>query len=77
MDFPRLPSNKWICSELRAIIIIIIIIIIINNRTYHHKTIKQEKVKCMGYVYDGGIQPKHWMQFAYDTAIVTALDSDN
>ena len=31
----------------------------------------------MGYVYDGGIQPKHWMQFAYDTAIVTALDSDN
>ena len=51
--------------------------IIINNRTYHHKTIKQEKVKCMGYVYDGGIQPKHWMQFAYDTAIVTALDSDN
>ena len=40
-------------------------------------TIKQEKLKCMGYVYDGGVQPKHWMQFIDDAAIVTALESDN
>ena len=31
----------------------------------------------MGYVYDGGAQPKHWMQFADETANVTALESDN
>ena len=31
----------------------------------------------MGYVYDGGVQPKHWMQFADDAAIATALESDN
>ena len=40
-------------------------------------TIKKEKLKCMGYVYNGGVQLKHWMQFADDTDIVTALDSDN
>ena len=31
----------------------------------------------MTYVYNGGVQPKHWMQFADDAAIVTALESDN
>ena len=31
----------------------------------------------MDYVYDGGVQLKHWMQFADDTAIVTALENDN
>ena len=30
----------------------------------------------MGYVYNEGVQSKHWMQFADDTAIVTALESD-
>ena len=40
-------------------------------------TIKQEKLKCMGYVYDRGVQPKHCMQFADDIAFVTALESDN
>ena len=40
-------------------------------------TVNQEKPKCMGYVYDGGAQPKHWMQFADETANVTALESDN
>ena len=33
-------------------------------------TIKEEKLKCMSYVYDGGTQPKHWMPFANDTTIV-------
>ena len=40
-------------------------------------TIKQEKLKCMGYVYNGDVQLKHWMQSADDTAIVTALEVDN
>ena len=31
----------------------------------------------MGYVYDGCLSPKHWMQFADDTALVSALESDN
>ena len=30
----------------------------------------------MGYVYNGGVQQKHRMQFADDTDIVTALESD-
>ena len=40
-------------------------------------SIKQGKTSCIGYVYDGCISPKHWMQFADDTAIVTSLESDN
>ena len=31
----------------------------------------------MGYVYDGTLAPKHCMQFADDTALVTSLESDN
>ena len=31
----------------------------------------------MGYVYQGCLSPKHWFQFAEDTAIVTALEKDN
>ena len=40
-------------------------------------TIKQEKLNCIGYIYDGCIPPKHLLQFADDTAIVTAFESDN
>ena len=40
-------------------------------------TIDQEKVKCLGYVYENTLSPKHWFQFADDTAIATALESDN
>ena len=40
-------------------------------------TIKSEKVECIGYVYNGALSPKHWFQFADDTAIVTALERDN
>ena len=39
--------------------------------------IKSEKVSCLGYVYDISSNPRHWFQFADDTAIVTALESDN
>ena len=41
------------------------------------KTIDNEKLKCLGYVYDNTITHKHWFQSADDTAIVTALESDN
>ena len=40
-------------------------------------TIDQEKVKCLGYVYENTLPPKHWFQFADDTGIATALESDN
>ena len=40
-------------------------------------SIKQDKLNCIGYVYDYAPAPKHWMQFADDTALVTALESDN
>ena len=40
-------------------------------------TIDQEKVKCLGYVYENTLSPKHWFQFADDTTIATALESDN
>ena len=40
-------------------------------------TTDQEKVKCLGYVYENTLSPKHWFQFADDTAIATALEYDN
>ena len=39
--------------------------------------IKQEKVNCLGYVSSELILPRHWFQFADDTAIVSALEEDN
>ena len=39
--------------------------------------IKREEVKCLGYVYSHGVLPRHWFQFADDTAIVSALEEDN
>ena len=38
-------------------------------------TIDQEKVKCLGYVYENTLSPKQWFQFADDTVIATALES--
>ena len=39
-------------------------------------TVKCEKVEYMGCFYQGCLSPKHWFQFADDTAIVTALEKD-
>ena len=39
--------------------------------------IKNEKVSCLGYVYDISSNLRHWFQFADDTAIVTALEGVN
>ena len=36
-----------------------------------------EKTKCMGYVYENTMSPKHLFKFSDDMAIVTALESDN
>ena len=40
-------------------------------------TIKSERIECTGYFHQNCLGPKHWFQFADDTAIVTALASDN
>ena len=39
--------------------------------------IKNEKVSCLGYVYNISSSPRQWFQFAVDTAIVTADEGDN
>ena len=41
------------------------------------KSIKSEKISCLGYVLDKILTPSHWLQFADDTAIVTSLQEDN
>ena len=40
-------------------------------------TVNQEKLKCMRYIFGNTLSPKNWMQFADDTAVITALKSDN
>ena len=40
-------------------------------------TLKSEKLKCLGYIYDTFSSPRQWLQFADDTAIVTSLETDN
>ena len=41
------------------------------------QTIRQKKINCLGYVFDYTLQPRHWFQFADDTAIATASCQDN
>ena len=41
------------------------------------QTVKQWKVNCLGYVFDYTLQPRHWLQFADDTAIATSSVQDN
>ena len=41
------------------------------------KTVDQEKIKCSGYIFGNTLRPQNWLQFADDTTIVTALESDN
>ena len=41
------------------------------------KTIEDKRIKCMGYAAEKTLSPRHWFQFADDTAIVTALEEDN
>ena len=41
------------------------------------KCIENERLRCFGYCYLKSIKPRHWFQFADDTAIVTATVEDN
>ena len=42
------------------------------------KSIENKKVGCLGrYVLDKILIPRHWFQFADDTAIITALEGNN
>ena len=40
-------------------------------------TIKKEQLRCLGYCYDIYSNPRQWLQFADDTALVTSIESDN
>ena len=40
-------------------------------------SVKSMEVNCLGYVFADGLLPRHWFQFADDTAIVSALEADN
>ena len=41
------------------------------------KSIENEKVGCLGYVLEKILSPRHWFQFADDTAIITVLEGGN
>ena len=41
------------------------------------KCIDDERIKCVGYVYSDAMTPRHWFQFADDSAIATATDEDS
>ena len=41
------------------------------------KTIDDEKVKCMGYKYWDIMSPRHWFQFADDSALVRSKEEDS
>ena len=41
------------------------------------KSIENEKSGCLSYELDKILSPRHWFQFADDTAIITALVGDN
>ena len=41
------------------------------------KTIEDKRIKCMEYVAEKTLSPRHWFQFPDNTAIVTALEEDN
>ena len=40
-------------------------------------TVKNEILKCLGYIYDTLSCTRQWLQFVDETAIVTSLESDN
>ena len=41
------------------------------------RTIENEKIKLMGYSYTIALIPRHWLQFADDTALATATQEDS
>ena len=41
------------------------------------QTIRQKKINCLGYAFDYTLQPRHWFQFADDTAIATSSCQEN
>ena len=41
------------------------------------KCIEDERVQCSGYSYCEYLRPRHWFQFADDTALVTTSEEDN
>ena len=40
------------------------------------KTVDQDRVRCMGYTFSNMLIPRHWFQFADDSAIATSTEED-
>ena len=36
-----------------------------------------EQLRCLGFCYDIYSNPRQWLQFADDTALITSIESDN
>ena len=41
------------------------------------RTTENEKIKLLGYNYTNALSPRHWFQFADDTALATATQEDS
>ena len=41
------------------------------------RIIENEKIKFLGYSYTNALSPRHWLQFADDTALATATQEDS
>ena len=40
------------------------------------KSIDEERIRCIGYSFSSALYPKHWFQFADDSALVTSTEKD-
>ena len=49
----------------------------ITTKHFITKSIKSKKVGCLGYVLDKILSPRHWFQFANNTAIITTSEGHN
>ena len=48
-----------------------------SSAAMNHCCIEDERIKCTGYVFSRAMTPRHWFQFADDSAIVTATEKDS
>ena len=40
------------------------------------KTVDQDRIRCMGYTFSNMLIPRHWCQFADDSAVATSTEED-
>ena len=41
------------------------------------RSVDEERIRCIGYSFSSTLHPRHWFQFADDSAIVTSTEKDN